>query len=62
MGQQQFVHQRRQRHLLLILQRLHLLHSGQVEQALDQLLHARTLPLDIAGEARPLLSWHVVLQ
>ncbi|MNE35756.1 hypothetical protein D3C80_1295330 [compost metagenome] len=60
-SQQQLVHQRRQRHLLFILQGLHLLDPGQVEQALDHLLQALALALDIAGKARALVGGHALV-
>ncbi|SST08579.1 Uncharacterised protein [Acinetobacter baumannii] len=45
-----------------LLQALPLLHLGQAQQALDQLLQALALAGDVADEARPLLGRHLAVE
>ena len=59
---QQLIDQGRQRHLDSLFQPLALLDLGQVQQALDQLLHACAFTADVADKALLLLHRHLALQ
>lgn len=59
---QHILNQGCQRNARLLFQTLALFHLGQVQQALDQLLQARTFAVDIADKPLLLLTAHVALQ